>query len=187
MNTKFLIIPIILLIISFGIGTGYALQLSVPDTDPSVRWVNAIGCSDLQTHECVDELVRDDNDYIQSVGIGKTNVDKQFYTLSDVTDPLSSINHVLTYTVREANVGTNPVKLNVILYQGNSIIASWANTNLSTTFTGVSQSLTALQADSITDYTNLKLELDASCDGTCGNSPSAREKIQVSWIQFTVD
>lgn len=165
------------------------LQVARPDSDPTVRWVNGIGeepCTDLNSFNCVDEVIRDNNDYIQTIGLGKKNSDKQFYTLSDITDPMTSSGHVLRYTITEADVGVNPVELDVILRQGQTVIASFHHENLPTGFTLIEQTLTAAQADSITVYSDLELTLDGNCDNTCKNSPGNREKIQVSWIEFAI-
>ena len=165
------------------------LQTANPDSDPTLRWVNGIGqtpCTDLDTFNCVDETFRDDNDYIQTIGLGKSNSDKQFYTLSDMSDPMTSSGHVLRYTITEADVGVNPVELDIILRQGETVIASFHHENLPTGFTLIEQTLSAAQADAITDYTDLELTLDGNCDNTCKNSPGNREKIQVSWIEFAI-
>jgi hypothetical protein len=165
------------------------LQSARPDSDPTVRWVNGIGdepCTDLNTFNCVDEVTRNDNDYIQTIGLGKKNSDKQFYTLSDITDPLTSEGHILRYTISEADVGVNPVKLDVVLRQGQTIIATFHHENLPTGFILVEQTLTAAQANSITDYSDLELTLDGNCDKSCQNSPGNREKIRISWIEFAI-
>jgi len=168
-----------------------APDYSRPDTSPGVRWVNGIGtppCADLTPEFCVDEVVRDDSDYIQTVGLGKNGQDIQYFTLSDVPDPNQSTAHFLRYTLKEGNQGTNPVGFTIELRQGATSIATFthADGTLPQTFTVFQQELTSTQADSITDYNNLELTLTGSCGGSCSNGPSGREKVLVSWIEFEI-
>ena len=171
--------------------TAYADSFARPDGSPSTRWVNGIGalpCSDLLTHLCVDEVVRDDSDYIQTTALGNGGSDSQFFTMSNIADPLQSTGHILRYTLREGNQGTNPVGFTIILRQGSTVIATFAHAQgtLPTTFTLFQQTLTNAQADSITNYNNLELTLIGSCTTGCANSPSARERVAVSWVEFAI-
>ena len=187
------LIPIVFVLILSSQFTqnAYADLFARPDGSPSTRWVNGIGplpCSDLTTHFCVDETVRDDSDYIQTTGLGSGGSDSQFFTLSNIADPLQSTGHILRYTLREGNEGTNPVGFQIILRQGATVIATFTHTqgSLPTTFTLFQQTLTNAQADAITDYSNLELTLIGSCTTGCGNSPSNRERVAVSWVEFVV-
>jgi len=162
-----------------------------PDSDPSLRWVNGIGlppCTDLTTFECTNESIRDDTDFIQTIGLGNGDQDEQFYTLSNISDPFKSDGHILRYTLREANQGTNPVAFVIELRQGASPIATFTHTQgtLPVSYQLFERELTFVQADLITDYSGLELTLTASCSIGCGNNPSEREKVQVSWIEFEV-
>ena len=162
-----------------------------PDSDPSLRWVNGIGlppCTDLTTFECTNESIRDDTDFIQTIGLGNGDQDEQFYTLSNISDPFKSDGHILRYTLREANQGTNPVAFVIKLRQGASPIATFthAQGTLPVSYQLFERELTFVQADLITDYSGLELTLTASCSIGCGNNPSEREKVQVSWIEFEV-
>jgi len=162
-----------------------------PDSDPSLRWVNGIGlppCTDLTTFECTNESIRDDTDFIQTIGLGNGDQDEQFYTLSNISDPFKSDGHILRYTLREANQGTNPVAFVIKLRQGASPIATFthAQGTLPVSYQLFERELTFTQADLITDYSGLELTLTASCSIGCGNNPSEREKVQVSWIEFEV-
>ncbi len=173
-----------------GARTTVILFAAHPDSDPGVRWVNGLGlppCSDLLTFNCVNEDLRNDNDFIQTIGLGSSGSDVQLYTLSDIEDPLRSDSHFLRYTLREANVGTNPVAFEIELRQGGTTIATF--THPSGTLSKVnyelfSQELTGTQSDSITDYSQLELTLTASCPVSCTNQE--REKVHVSWIVFEI-
>ncbi len=164
-------------------------SVSQPDSDPSVRWINGIGippCTDLETHFCVSESFRNDLDFIRTIGLGNGGTDTQFYTLSDIPDPTQSDGHVLRYTLRESNEGTNPVGFSIELRQGVTQIAKFehAQGTIPSSFTLFERTLNLTQADAITDYNDLELTLVGSCIVGCTNQD--REKILVSWIQFGV-
>jgi len=159
-----------------------------PDSNPSVRWVNGFGnppCTDLATFECVNEDVRDDNDFIGTTALGTSNTDTDFMTLSDMDDPQRSDSHFLKYTVREAGVGTNPVTFTIELRQGATLLASFTHNNLPTTFTFFNQELNATTTDSITDYSDLEITLIGTCDSGCTNQE--RERLNVSFIAFEIE
>jgi len=158
-----------------------------PDSS-GLRWVNGLGnppCSDIDTHFCVDEEVRDDGDFIQTTGLGTSNTDVMEFTLSDIDDPLRSDSHFLKYTLRRTDVGTNPVTFVIELRQGSTVIDSYTHTSLPTTYTLFAQELNSTTADSITDYSQLELTLTGSCDAGCSNQE--REKINVSWVVLEIE
>lgn len=188
---KLLLVSIISLIIPVLLITVYADSFARPDGSPSTRWVNGIGggtCTDLLTHNCVNEVTRNDATFIQTTALGNGGSDSQFFTLSNIADPLQSTGHILRYTLREGNQGTNPVGFTIILRQGSTVIATFthAQGTLPTTFTLFQQTLTNIQADSITDYNNLELTLIGSCTTGCANQPAARERVAVSWVEFAI-
>src|SRR3990170_4302512 len=191
LKKQLFLIPIVFALTFFVNQNVYGDLFARPDSDPSTRWVNGIGplpCSDLLTFNCVDEVIRNDADYIQTTGLGNAGSDSQFYTLSNIADPLQSTGHILRYTLREGNEGTNPVGFTITLRQGVTVIATFthAQGSLPTSFTLFQQTLTAAQANSITNYNNLELTLVGSCITGCGNSPSQRERVAVSWVEFAV-
>jgi hypothetical protein len=158
-----------------------------PDSS-GVRWVNGLGnppCSDILTHECVNESQRNDGDFIQTTGLGTSNSDIQEFTLSDIEDPLRSDSHFLKYTLRRADVGTNPVEFEIELRQGVTTIATFSHTSLPTTYVLFAQELTGIQTDAINDYSDLNLILTADCDAGCSNQQ--REKVNVSWVVFEIE
>ncbi len=159
-----------------------------PDSNPSVRWVNGLGnppCSDLATFECVNEEIRDDNDFIQTTALGTSNTDTDIMTLSDIDDPERSDSHFLKYTVREAGVGTNPVEFEIQLRQGASIIASFTHSSLPTFYTLFSQELNVTATNSITDYNDLEVTLIGRCNAGCDNQE--RERFNVSFLVFEIE
>jgi hypothetical protein len=79
-------------------------------------------------------------------------------SLSDVSDPLSSSNHVVRYRYAKNASGGAQIDLKVELRQGNTLIATsgWI-TDISNTVTAGSVTLSGAEADAITDYTDLQL------------------------------
>ncbi len=173
-----------------GQRTTVILFSSSPDSNIGARWVNGLGlapCGDLTTFECVNESIRDDGDFIQTIGLGSSDSDIDSFTMSDMEDPLRSDSHFLKYTVRKAGVGTNPVEFEIILRQGVTTIATFTHTGLSNNYVLIQQELTGIQADLITDYNDLEIEVTGSCDAGCSNNPNAREKVNVSFIIFEIE
>lgn len=93
--------------------------------------------------------------------------------LGPVSDPTSSANHILSVRVQDAVLGD----LNVELYQGSTPIFASLATGL--VFTTVVLTLSAAAADSITDYTDLRVRVTG---GTFANSGLS----EVSWIELQV-
>jgi len=164
-----------------------SFSISRPDSDPSVRWVNGIGCSNLNTFNCINEEFRNDNDYVQSVGISG-NTDTQFYTMSDISDPGQSTGHILRYVVSEASEGTNTVGLTIELRQSAVVIStiSVPYGTIPITFTEFQYVLSTAEADSITNYNNLEITMIADCVGTCSSGPSNTERVRVSLLEFEI-
>ncbi len=168
--------------------TTLILFSSSPDSNIGARWVNGLGnppCSDLDTFECINENERDDGDFIQTTGLGTSNTDTDSFTMSDMEDPLRSDSHFLKYTLRKAGVGDNPVEFDIVLRQGATTIVSYNHTGLSQNYLFFQQELTENQANQITDYNDLEIEIIGSCDSGCTNQE--REKINVSFIIFEIE
>jgi len=168
--------------------TTVILFSSSPDSNIGARWVNGLGnppCSDLDTFECINEKERDDGDFIQTTGLGTSNTDTDSFTMSDMEDPQRSDSHFLKYTLRRAGVGDNPVEFDIVLRQGVTTIATFNHTGLTTTYVIHQQELTGIQADLITDYNDLEIEVTGRCDAGCTNQE--REKINVSFIIFEIE
>ncbi len=168
--------------------TTVILFSSSPDSNIGVRWVNGLGnppCTDLATFECINESERDDGDFIQTTGLGTSNTDIDSFTMSDMEDPNRSDSHFLKYTLRRAGVGTNPVEFDIVLRQGVTTIATFNHTGLTTNYVLHQQELTNVQADLISDYNDLEIEVTGRCNAGCTNQE--REKINVSWIIFEIE
>jgi hypothetical protein len=98
----------------------------------------------------LDEATASDVDYI-----GTTTASTAEIALGDGLDPLSSAGHVVRF--RAKGVGT----LLVSLYQGTTLIASYTPT-LTGAFQTFSFTLSGAEADSITNYGDLRLKFASS-------------------------
>ena len=152
-------------------------QFERPDADISVNgWINQVSGSVLWS--AIDEVVADDTDFIQSPN-DPVNVACEV-RLSDVVDPVSSTGHILRFRIGKNTTSGKQIDLNVALMQGGTTIASFNRVGIGTTNTVVT-TLSAAQADLITDYTNLSVRFTANVSGN-GATRSAR----VYWVEFEV-
>lgn len=112
-------------------------------------WLPSAG-SDL--YAMLDEASADDADYIDAGSASTCTI-----ALAAGTDPAVSDSHVLRYRLLPGNGN-----LAVALKQGTTTIASWGPHVLSNYAQDFAQTLSGTQADSITDYTALRVEFTAS-------------------------
>jgi hypothetical protein len=124
----------------------------------------------------LDEAARSDADYIAS---GANQLTLCEVGLSSLIDPQSSTGHVVRYTYLRTITNKNYTLL-VRLMQGTTTIASWTHANPGTSFTLAEQTLTAQQADAITDYGDLRLQFETTVAAGGGGS------VQVSWAELEV-
>jgi len=128
--------------------SGAVVQLIRPTSDiSSGAWTPSTG-SDL--FSMLDETVADDNDYIVTTSTSTAEVG-----LSSASDPAVSTGHIIRY--RAKGTGTLTVKL----MQGATTIATHVPT-LTTSFQTFTFTLSGAEADSITDYSNLRLQFVSS-------------------------
>ena len=78
--------------------------------------------------------------------------------LTSNADPQTSSEHLVEYNAK----GNGSTDLIVRLKQGTSTIASWTETNVPDIDTYYSHTLTNGEADSITDYSDLRVEFEAA-------------------------
>lgn len=130
--------------------SGPAAQLLAPVSDVAGgAWTPSSG-SDL--YAMVDETAYSDADTIQA-----TSATTCTLALAAGTDPSSSSGHILRYRLL---AGSGAVT--VTLKQGSTTIASWGPHTLTGAAQDFAQTLTGGQADSITDYTALRVEFTSS-------------------------
>ncbi len=111
-------------------------------------------------HTAIDESVIDDADYIQS-GLSPVSADISEVKFSSLTDPAISSGHVIRYRYQKDTTGGDTINLVVRLVQGTTVIASWTHNNIDAVTTA-EQTLSGGEADSITDYTDLRLRFEAT-------------------------
>lgn len=130
--------------------------------------------------EKLDETVADDVDFIESANGPTDPGDPCVIGLDSGGDPQSSTDHVLRVRIKKNSGGGAAVVGAVLaLKQGTTTIASaehldegaqqWSTKELT---------LTGTEADSITDYTDLRVEITAL------QTTGASRRMQVSWAEF---
>lgn len=116
----------------------------------------------VNIYQSIDEVSASDADYIETPSAPSSAV---FVTaLSTLEDPLSSSNHVLRYRYAKSAAGGAQIDLTVQLRQGyvnegtpGTLIATRTHTNISDTVTQENYTLSAGEADAITNYGSLFL------------------------------
>jgi hypothetical protein len=109
----------------------------------------------------IDEASASDADYIKTPTPPGSN---EFETLlTAVTDPVSSTGHIMRWRRRKQPAsGSDDVTLTVRLLEGTTQITSQSDATIPGSFTDTSYTLSAGEANAITDYSNLRLEFVAS-------------------------
>ena len=137
-------------------------------------------------HEVVDETSANDADYFYS--LTATSGFDVTLGLSDLTDPQASAGHVLK--ARFAKLTTASATAVAYLYQGTTMIAAMSSATLTTTPTTYSYTLSATEANAITDYTDLSIRVvtgmgDVACYWVELATPEPR-RLEVSWAEWQV-
>ena len=114
-------------------------------------WTPSTG-SDL--FACIGEAVRNDTTYISATAPGAIC---EVLLGTSSGDPLSSINH-LPRIVMSAGAGGIILRLK----QGATLIKAWTYASLAASDTLYEPTLTAGEIDSISDYANLRLEMETT-------------------------
>ena len=128
-------------------------QYARPSSDIAAgNWTASTG-SDL--YAMIDEVSASDSDYIS----GDETATTAEIALSAVTDPVSSASHTISVRARTVSGSGPGEKLDIDLVQGTTVIANaWINWNPNdSTFATETYTLLAAEADSITDYSDLRL------------------------------
>lgn len=120
---------------------------------------------------------------------GDNNVAEELeVSLSNVTDPASSTGHTFRYRIAKTNAGTvdgagAAVTVTARLMQGGTQIATDTAKTADGTWTQYAFTISGAEADSITDYTDLRLEFVTSASG---GAPANRRGGAVSWAELEV-
>jgi hypothetical protein len=134
-----------------------ASQFARPDGDVSAGTWTA-----TPLFSKVDDDPADDGDFITSASAPVNDICE--LSLSNVDDPFASTGHILRVRRKKSAESTNQMDMRYRLLQGATEIASWTDdTNVSeTAFAAAERTLTGGEADAITDYTNLRVEIRAN-------------------------
>ncbi|MEE9592920.1 MAG: hypothetical protein V3W28_05005, partial [Thermoplasmata archaeon] len=159
---------------AFANATRGPAQFVRPDADVFAGNWTASGAP--THHEAVDEVTPNgDTDYV----VSSTNDDILDVGLSSVGDPQSSTGHILRYTAM-AFGGSAPERAELHLFEGVTQVAATGQPNIDrTAYTTYEHPLSASEADSITDYSNLHLELHT-------HNLAAGESIRITQAEFEV-
>jgi hypothetical protein len=113
-------------------------------------WQPSTGGADLV--QMINSEVDPDSDYIYAEASTECEL-----KLGEVTDPFVSSGHVLKYRIKRDPAATSMV---VKLYCGNDLITSWTHNDTPFVFTTYERTLTAEQADAITNYADIRLRVE---------------------------
>ncbi len=161
----------------------FALQFARPTADESgggpLAWGDINGGNNNGIlYEEIDEVTANDTDYIDhAIPFAATTYRNN---LSDVTDPLTSSGHIIKWRYKKVLSGIT-VNARLELYQGNTLIVARQFNNIGTTFTQDTYTLSAAEADSIADYSDLKVRVTHSSSGA-----GVDTSLDISWIEFEV-
>lgn len=127
------------------------VRIGRPSADISAGgWLPSVG-ADL--YDMLDETTPDAGDYIFTTTPSACEM-----ALAPMTDPGTSAGQVIRYQAWSPNGDSLVVRMK----QGAVVLASWSHPSLPMTPTIFEQTLTAEQCDAITDYTDIRIELEAA-------------------------
>jgi len=136
------------------------------DTYNSDGWTDQAGGS-TTIYTTIDETVASDTDYIKSASAPSN--DPYVTKLSTLEDPVSSSGHTVRFRYCKSAAGGATIGLVVQLRQGyvdegtpGTLIATTTVADIGETWTNGTISLSAGEADAITDYTDLYLRFVAN-------------------------
>ena len=128
----------------------------------------------------INQAIPDDAALVQSENDPANDIFE--VTLENQTDPAQSVGHIVRYRMQKGQSGGGqPGTINAIvgLYEATTLIASQTESNVSTGFATFSFTLSAGETDSISDYDDLRVRVDAD------KSAGARTSwLEVSGIEF---
>lgn len=150
-------------------------QFLRPSSDiTTTNWTRSSGTNAYYTY--IDETTSDSSDYVQIVTTTGSGLEVK---LSAGTDPVSSANHIVRVADWTVGSGAGEART-ILLLQGSTTIATVATGNPSRTVgSTVTFTLTGTQADSITDYSDLRLRFTA-------NTLAAGETYRVGWAEMEI-
>jgi len=154
-----------------------------------VNWTE-LGGNSLHFDELDETTSDDDTTYTQTSAASGGTGDDLTVSLANIPDPLTNIYHVVEYRWRNAGNSTGDATLafTMELLQGNTVVASRAHTSAQVAsqlaYTTFTYTLSAAEADSITDYNDLRIRFNVT---TKSPGSSGSRILRVSWAAFTVN
>ncbi len=137
-------------------------QFGRPSADTLIGNYEDQAAGTTNIYQSIDESVASDADYITSPSAPSSEV--YVCALSTLEDPVSSSGHIQRVRYAKSAAGGSQINLTVELRQGyasevsqGTLIATHSYTDISDTYTTGAETLTAGEADAITDYTDLYL------------------------------
>ena len=106
----------------------------------------------------IDEVTPDDNDYIKSPEDPGSSIYRAPF--QDVLDPGTNILHKVKFRYRK-NPDAGTTNMKVRLKENTTTVAEWTYTDVPATWTDGEETLSSAQADSIVDYADLLVEIEA--------------------------
>ena len=143
-------------------------QYARPDSEISkTNWSNA--------YTDIDEVTPNDGDYLLGADDFNGTVE---VGLSNVNDPESDADHIVKYRIWDEGQSFSR-GIETRLVQGTTVLATWTDTELDHTVEQKEHTLSSGEADSITDYTDLRLRFTST--GDTGTPAPNRSFIYLSW------
>lgn len=142
-----------------------AIQKAAPVADSvDGAWTTQAGGSALAA--AIDETTPEDADYITSEASPSTSPCR--VKLDSLGDPESSTGHIIRWRISKDVTGGGTIGMTVSLYQGGgdvlgagTLIADFVRANVSDAWTTFEETLSAGEANAITDYGDLYVEFEA--------------------------
>lgn len=163
----------------------YAAQFERPDSDVTLdAWGDpttncASNSNTANVWDEMDEVTADDATTCAQSGNNPTSPTQDFeVSLSNITDPQSSTGHIIRFRARKVGT-TKTMTLVGALYQGTTRIAATAALTLTQTWTTQTYTLSAAEADSITDYNDLRIRFEPATSG----GGAANQQL-ITWAEF---
>ena len=127
-------------------------------------------------YEAVNETTPNgDTDYVYS----STDEDILNLNITDLVDPEGNTGHILQFVAKSVGGGGQGESIQIYLFEGTTEIATDTETITRGSYETVTYTLSAGEADSITDYSNLSLRLQVKTIG-------GGESLRVSQTEFQV-
>jgi hypothetical protein len=161
----------LLLLSTFTVPVAWGQDYARPNSTLSAGSWTAVGAASL--HEALDEQAAADGDHATTTADTTMELG-----LSAVADPLVDTGHILRFRIRGTGNG-QPEFCEAQLFEGGSLVATTGTQSSRGGYTTYPYTLTAGEASSITDYSNLRVRVISS--GLARN-----EVMDVSWVELEV-